>query len=218
VSSPDLSVFVLERAVHVLICPFSSGRVGRVYIGDAILRSEGMAEKNKIDRYGLGERVTELFREGKTTVEIAEMMTRGLQDSGINDGVDQSTVSRWLKKIREADEEMQAEIDRQTVEVLRLRVEAGVHGDVDQIELVQELFFRISQNTLEGHNFKMKERVYAGQALVKLIDTKLRLPGATSVGGYGAESGNAGDHVAPALPAGSNVHSILGRLKKAVQD
>lgn len=177
-----------------------------------------MAEKNKIDRYGLGERVTELFREGKTTVEIAEMMTRGLQDSGINDGVDQSTVSRWLKKVRSADEEMQAELGRQTVEVLRRRVEAGVQGDVNQIETVQELFYRISQNTLEGHTFNMKERVYAGQALVKLIDTKLRLPGVIGEGGDGADSGSAGDHVAPALPSGSNVHSILGRLRKSVQD
>lgn len=168
-------------------------------------------KKNKIDRYGLGPRVVELYREGKTTIEIAEYITEGIKASGIDDSVDQSSVSRWLKKVKELDEEQREAAERVATEVVRRRVEDSVEGDVNQIEWVQDFFFKICQNTLPDKTFTVKERVNAGVNLVKLIDTKLRLPGVMP------EDDGADDTTTPALPARSNVHSILGRLNRAVE-
>lgn len=170
-----------------------------------------MAEKNKIDRYGLGARVVELYREGKTTVEIAEYLTEGFLASGIEDSIDQSTVSRWLKKIKDADMDARLAAEQATQEVIRRRVEAGVSGDVDQIEWVQEFFYQIARNELGDQKFSIKERAWAGMNLVKLIDTKLRLPGVLT------EEEDENDTDAPAIPSRSNVHSILGRINRAVQ-
>lgn len=170
-----------------------------------------MAEKNKIDRYGLGPRVVELYREGKTTVEIAEYLTEGFLASGIEDGVDQSTVSRWLKKIKDADMDARLEAEKATLEVIKRRVADGISGDVDQIEWVQEFFNQICRNKLADHKFNIKERAAAGLNLVKVIDMKLRLPGVIP------EEEEGSDTDAPAIPSRSNVHSILGRLNRAVQ-
>jgi len=54
-----------------------------------------MAAINKIEKYQLQERTLELSGEGKTTHEIAQVLTREL---GGQDRVSQPTVSRWLKK------------------------------------------------------------------------------------------------------------------------
>lgn len=165
-----------------------------------------MAEKSKIDRYGLGPRVEELWRGGKTTIEIAEMVTAGFQASGIDDSVDQSTVSRWLKKIRTAEDEARAEFERQTREVIRAKVQDGVSRDIGQIETVQDLLFRIVENKEKGVTYDVRTRMAAGQLLVKVIDTKLRLPGVMKEG----------DEDASSIPAGSSVHGILKRLEIAV--
>ena len=169
------------------------------------------SEKSKIDKYRLGDRVIEFYRDGKTTGEIAELITAGLQASGIDDGVDQSTVSRWLKKIRDEDAAQQAEYEKQTQEVIRARIQDGVAGDIDQIEWFQEFLYQIARNTLldtesKPIHFNIKERKAAGMDLVKVIDTKLRLPG---VGGED-------DDGESDVPSGSNVFSILDRHRKSV--
>ena len=172
-----------------------------------------MAEKSKIDKYHLEDRVVGLYREGKTTGEIAEIISSGLQASGIDDGVDQSTVSRWLKKVRAADEKAEAEREREALAVVRARVKDGIENDLEQIAYVQTFLFQIVEGTLadaEGNLLRhnVKERKAAGVDLVKLIDTKLRLPGVGDDGSGNDES---------AIPAGSNVHSLLDRLKKTVE-
>jgi predicted transcriptional regulator len=172
-----------------------------------------MAERNKIDKYGYGDRVVELFRDGRTTVEIAELMTKGLVDSGLNDSIDQSTVSRWLKRVKDADADAQAEIDRQTMEVIRRTVEDGVSEDLGQIETVQGFFLGIVEECgADGRpKYDIRTRMEAGRSLVKVIDTKLRLPGVMPDEPNGQAGGDK-----PAIPAGSNVHSILERTKRFV--
>lgn len=203
------SCFVRKRAFHVLFCPFLScfvlGPSGGCMVGVCAGR-RSMAEKNKIDRYGLGPRVEELWRGGKTTVEIAEIVTAGFLASGIEDSVDQSTVSRWLKKIKTAEDEARAEYERQTREVIRAKVQDGVAGDIGQIESVQAYLFMIVENKEKGVSYDVRTRMAAGQALVKVIDTKLRLPGVM----------NEGDGDASSIPAGSAVHGLLRRLEAAV--
>lgn len=56
-----------------------------------------MAAINKIEKYELGERCLELSVQGKTTTEIAEILTKEIEGKG---RISQPTVSRWLKKVR----------------------------------------------------------------------------------------------------------------------
>ena len=60
-----------------------------------------MAGQNKIEQYNLENRVLELKGKGCPQDDIAKIVTRELkEDRGIDDGISQSTVQRFLKKAK----------------------------------------------------------------------------------------------------------------------
>lgn len=89
-----------------------------------------MPQVNKIEKYELGIRVLELSV-GRNTQEVAEAITSEIQGKGINDAISQSSVSRYLRSIREARAE---ETRRKVQEHIQEHVPADLNA-IEEIEL-----------------------------------------------------------------------------------
>lgn len=168
--------------------------------------------KNKIDRYGLGPRVLELHGSGRTTTDIAGELSLYLENAGIEDSVDQSTVSRWLSPVKK---EMQEELDRmqKTAEIaIKRAIDGGVQGDLEDLLEVRNFLMDVLKNQIPGKDFDVKSRMMAGSYLIKMVETKWRLPGVMD----GWNDGLDGSDGESAVPSGSNVYSLLERIKRNV--
>ena len=168
--------------------------------------------KNKIDRYGLGARVLELSDTGHTTTSIAEALTRQLVGSGIEDGIDQSTVSRWLKGVRGEEQEALERMNKAAEAAIKRAIDDGVNGDLEDLLEVRNFLMDVLKNRVPGKDFDVKSRMMAGSYLIKMVETKWRLPGVMDGWNSGMDDGG-NESV---IPAGSNVYSIVERIRKSV--
>ena len=119
-----------------------------------------MAQVNKIEKNNLQGRCLALFREGRTTAEIADILTQEL--AGI-DTISQPSVSRWLKPIRDDERD-------ETRKRIHDHIKATVESDLDILDevegfMVQE--FRNPANTvLQRSDFGLKA--------LRVVETKLK--------------------------------------------
>jgi DNA-directed RNA polymerase subunit F len=153
-----------------------------------------MARINKIERFELAPRVLALTAEGKTTHEIARILTEE------GDGaytISQSTVARWLKDVRK-------ERSEQTRQVVHDYIQKTVPTDLESINEVQAWliaqFRSLAHISIEAVSealaepiteemFKkliaifpadpldLRTRAELGMKIVRIVDTKLKYAG-----------------------------------------
>lgn len=134
-----------------------------------------MAQLNKIEKYNLAERVLALAAEGKTTAQIADILTAELTGT---DSISQPAVSRWLKSVRE-------ERSNQTKQIVHDHIKATVPKDLEALDEVEEFMLSVFRNTKknpetgknESAGYELRTRADAGMKAVKIIETKLRFAG-----------------------------------------
>ena len=130
---------------------------------------------NKIDKYELGDRVLALSGEGKTTSQIAEIITTEL--SG-RETISQPTVSRWLQKVRK---------DRsdQTKQIFHDHIKVVLPADLAALEEIEAFLLGIFRNLVSPGagedqvkgSYDRETRIGAGMKAAKIIETKLRFAG-----------------------------------------
>ncbi len=155
-----------------------------------------MAGQDKITKYRLENRVLELSGKPRTsTYEIAEAVTQELKAKGIEDSVSQSTVSRFLARIRKdrseqtrsvvqehikevvpKDLEALEEIERWFLGIFRSQKEVlKIRADMLKDEEVQKLLAAIEQTP--GGSYDLKTRGNAALNALKVIELKLKYSG-----------------------------------------
>ncbi|MBW1989414.1 MAG: hypothetical protein JRI97_07695 [Deltaproteobacteria bacterium] len=123
-----------------------------------------MAAINKIEKYGLQERVLALSGQGLTTREIADVITQDLQGQ---DTISQPTVSRWLKEIRK-------ERSEQTREVYREYTKATAPKDCEVLDEVQGKFMKWFRDV---KNLDIRTRAEMGMKALRVVELKARFAG-----------------------------------------
>ncbi len=150
-----------------------------------------MAAVNKIEKYGLQERVLALTGEGKTTAVIADIITSELNQ---RDAISQPTVARWLKSVRQ-------ERSEQTRDIVQKHLEISLPADLDALEEIEKAVLGIFRNqalpagvpgeeinpeqpnpeqsadSSSSAPFDLRTRLDAGMKVIKIIETKLRYAG-----------------------------------------
>jgi len=119
-----------------------------------------MGQINKIEKHNLQGRCLALFREGRTTAEIADILTQEL--AGV-DTISQPSVSRWLKPIRDDERD---ETRKRIHDHIKQTVESDLEI-LDEVEgfMVQE--FRNPENSvLQRSDFGLKA--------LRVVETKLK--------------------------------------------
>jgi len=119
-----------------------------------------MGQINKIEKNNLQGRCMDLFREGRTTAEIADILTQEL--AGV-DTISQPSVSRWLKPIRDDERD---ETRKRIHDHIKQTVESDLEI-LDEVEgfMVQE--FRNPENSvLQRSDFGLKA--------LRVVETKLK--------------------------------------------
>jgi|GEM_PF-3477967 len=173
--------------------------------------------QSKIDKHGLGEMALELSRDGHTTQAIAELLTEELHKRSHEDSVNQSTVARYLKVVR-AEEQKAVEAAMDVAEErIKQHIKDGVGTDLEVVEEIQKFFKSIADNDLRDldgkkHNVELKMRMDAAKEVVEVIKAKLGLPG---LYGKGGDNGTGTGSGQPPVSPGSNVRSILDRVRKS---
>lgn len=119
-----------------------------------------MAQVNKIEKYKLQSRCLALFREGRTTAEIAVALTADLNGQ---DRISQPSVARWLKPIREEERD---ETQRQVREYIKKTVES----DLEILDEVQAFMVEEFRND----DCTTRERSDFGLKALRVVETKLR--------------------------------------------
>jgi len=134
-----------------------------------------MAAQSKIEKHKLTERTLALAGEGRTTNEIAQVLTKEL---GGRDTVSQPTVARFLKGVRQ-------ERSEQTKQVVHDHIKATVPADLQALDEIEGFLLSHFRNrgidlvtgdeaTLPN---SLKTRIDCGMKAVKIIETKLRFAG-----------------------------------------
>ena len=153
-----------------------------------------MARINKIDRFDLAPRVLALTAEGKTTHEIARILT---DEAGGEYSMSQSTVARWLKDVRK-------ERSEQTRQVVHDYIQKTVPTDLESINEVQawlitqfrslahisieavrerlgepitEEMFKKLISIFPADPLDLRTRAELGMKNVPIVDTKLKYAG-----------------------------------------
>ena len=119
-----------------------------------------MAQINKIEKNNLQARCMVLFREGRTTAEIADILTQELAGA---DTISQPSVARWLKPIRDDERD---ETRKRIHDHIKQTVESDLEI-LDEVEgfMVQE--FRNPENSvLQRSDFGLKA--------LRVVETKLK--------------------------------------------
>lgn len=86
-------------------------------------------DATKIQKYGLEERILDLSL-GRTSSQVAELVTAELQAKGIQDQISQPTVSRFLRKVRASRAE-------ETRNIVQEHIKAHVPKDLEAIEEIE---------------------------------------------------------------------------------
>ena len=133
----------------------------------------------KIDKFQLSDRVLVLDAQGKTTMEIASILTKELEG---RTHISQPTVSRWLKKTRK-DRKIAAQ------HVLEEYLEETLPSDLKLLDEMSATYLAVFRNKVAGEiagksaeKFDLKTRMMAGDRLHAIIQTKLRFIGIDGVG------------------------------------
>jgi hypothetical protein len=138
-----------------------------------------MAAVNKIEKFNLSDRVLALSGQGKTTHEISDIITKEAEGKY---RVSQPTVSRYLKSIRQ-------ERSEQTRQLVHEHIKEHVPHDLQALEDLEAEYLHIFNSKKEPsvesgeepekleYAFDLKERMSAGDRIVKIIETKLRYAG-----------------------------------------
>lgn len=175
-----------------------------------------MAVQNKIEQYNLQDRVLELKGQGSTQVEIGEIVTQELKERGIDDGITQSTVQRFLKRAKD-------ERSEEAGQIVRDYTRGSVPRDLEIIEEVQSFLLNIKRNLkkdpesgkLVDAGIELRNQVYAAVSLARVTFDKLRNLGALKAprgaDGTNETDGNT-DNKQPSVPSGSNIRSIADRF------
>ena len=162
-----------------------------------------MAAVKKIEKYRLEERTLSLSGQGKTTYDIAEILTQELEGQ---DAISQRTVARFLKEERQdraeqtravvqdyikgvvpKDLEALDEVEAWLQEVFRnherniARIQARFFAALEkqkrwETARIMELFEE-SCKEIDTADHDIRTRVNAGMNAVKIVDTKLRFAG-----------------------------------------
>ena len=155
-----------------------------------------MAGQDKITKYRLENRVLELSGKPRTsTYEIAEAVSKELQAKGSDDSISQSTVSRFLARVRKDRSE-------QTRSVVQEHIKEVVPKDLEALEEIERWFLGIFRNQAEvvkiraellkdeevkkllsaiegagGTGYDLKTRGNAAINALKVIELKLKYSG-----------------------------------------
>ena len=128
----------------------------------------------KIEKYRLEDRTLVLDAEGKTTLEIAEVLTKELEGLAT---ISQPTVSRWLKKTRKKRKNAAQPI-------LEKYLEESLPSDLKILDELSTTYLAVFRNRVVGEitgeeakKFNLKTRMAAGDRLHAIIQTKLRFIG-----------------------------------------
>jgi predicted transcriptional regulator len=172
-------------------------------------------KQSKIEKYGFQDEVLKLSRQpGMTGEKIGELLTARLDK---RDTISQSTVSRYLTKVRKERQE-------QTAEILQEHLKEHIPADLAQIEEVQTLYYTIFRNQqnldkpaivdAEGKAecFDLKTRCEAGLKLTDIIFRKLKHTGEKLPGDDEGEGEQGGFE---SVPAGPGIRGIVRSLKQA---
>lgn len=180
-----------------------------------IIRVKFMAGQNKIEQYNLENRVLELKGEGCPQDDIAKIVTRELKEErGIDDGISQSTVQRFLAKKK-------AERSEQASAIVQDWTKITVPNDLKIIEEIQEFLINIKRNLKKDEKtgemvdagIELRNRVYAAVSLARVTFDKLKNLGALKPPeeGTGAKDGEPDIDKSP-VSSGSKVRSITDRF------
>lgn len=174
-----------------------------------------MAGQNKIEQYNLESRVLELKGEGCPQDDIAKICTRELKEErGIDAGISQSTVQRFLAKKK-------AERSKQASTIVQDWTKITVPGDLKIIEEIQEFLINIKRDVkkdpetgkLIPAEFELRNRVYAAVSLARVTFDKLKHLGALKPPDEGSNPKNGEPDISKSpVPAGSKVRSIADRF------
>jgi hypothetical protein len=132
---------------------------------------------SKIEKFNLSDRILGLSGLGKTSAEIAEIVT---SEADGKYRISQPTVARWLKSVRQ-------ERSEQTKQLVHDHIKEHVPADLQALEDLEAEYLHIfnskkevkdkSPDPLFEYEFELKTRMAAGDRIVKIIDTKLRYAG-----------------------------------------
>ena len=133
----------------------------------------------KIEKFQLADRILVLDTQGKTTLEIAAILTEELEG---RTHISQPTVSRWLKKTRKS---------RKTAaqHVLEEYLEETLPSDLKLLDEMLTTYLPVFRNKVAGEiagksseKFNLKDRMMSGDRILAIIQTKLRFIGIDGAG------------------------------------
>lgn len=125
-----------------------------------------MPAANKIEKYRLEGRILALSGQGLTTHEVAEAVTRDLNEKAINDKISAASIARFLRTVRE-------ERSAQTRELVREHIKATVPADLDALQEIESYFLTEFRND----DRDLRTRGDCGMKVVRIIETKLKFAG-----------------------------------------
>lgn len=125
-----------------------------------------MPAANKVEKYRLEGRILALSGQGLTTHEVAEAVTRDLNEKAINDKISAASIARFLRTVRE-------ERSAQTRELVREHIKATVPADLDALQEIESYFLTEFRND----DRDLRTRGDCGMKVVRIIETKLKFAG-----------------------------------------
>ena len=135
-------------------------------------------EQTKVDKYELGKMAGSLMEQGKTTYDIADLLTKALHNKGIDDSISQKTAQRYLTDLR--DDEVKEKQRRVKAKFLD-DFDLNLKSDLGAIEEAKEFFLLTMRNLEKDHdgailpaNYDIRVRGAAGEKLLKAVELKLR--------------------------------------------
>ena len=127
--------------------------------------AEGTANKSKIKLYGLEQMAYRLLCEGKTTYQVAALLSVELRNRGLDDMISQATVHRYAAVVR-----------AEQSGALQSRVSGAVAVDIDDdIGNLGRLLKLYMDTACDGSAYDIKVRLAAARDAQKLIFDKIEL-------------------------------------------
>jgi len=173
-----------------------------------------MAGQNKIEQYNLQNRVLELKGEGCPQDEIAQIVSRELREErGIDDGISQSTVQRFLARVR-------AQRSEEAGALIQDWTKITVPGDLKIIEEIQEFLINIKRDVKKDPKtgefipagIELRNRVYAAVSLARVTFDKLKNLGALEPPKKPPVKDGKPDITKSTVPGRSKIRSIADRF------
>ena len=173
-----------------------------------------MAGQNKIEQYNLEARVLELKGQGCTQDTIARIVTGELIEArGIDAGISQSTVQRFLARVK-------AERSEQASAIVHDWTKVTVPKDLEIIEEIQDFLLNIKRNVQknpdtgkpEPAGIELRNQIYAATSLARVTFEKLKNLGALDPPAEDNKADGKPYIDKSPVPSGSKVRSIAERF------